>query len=140
MPASILLKRMAAEFLLHRVHRLQPDETVLVYAPAGGVGRLLCQWARHLGARVIGATSSPQKAAAARAAGAHDVILPGPDSLEAQVKALTGGRGADVIYDAVGRDSFAHSLRALANCGHLVSYGQASGPIGSRSEEQTSEL
>src|SRR3546814_6191831 len=61
--AAILLKGMAAEFLLHRVHRLQPDETVLVYAPAGGVGRLLCQWARHLGARVIGATSAPQKAA-----------------------------------------------------------------------------
>jgi NADPH:quinone reductase-like Zn-dependent oxidoreductase/uncharacterized protein YndB with AHSA1/START domain len=129
--AAILLKGMAAEFLLHRVHKLQPGETVLVYAPAGGVGRLLCQWARHLGARVIGATSSPEKAAAARAAGAHDVVLPGPASLEEQVKALTGGRGADVIYDAVGRDSFAHSLRALANCGHLVSYGQASGPIGS---------
>lgn len=129
--ASILLKGMAAEFLLHRVHKLQAGETILVYAPAGGVGRLICQWARHLGARVIGATSSPEKAAAARAAGAHEVILPGPDSLEAQVKALTGGRGADVIYDAVGRDSFAHSVRALANCGHLVSYGQASGPIGS---------
>lgn len=129
--AAILLKGMAAEFLLHRVHKLQAGETVLVYAPAGGVGRLLCQWARHLGARVIGATSSPEKAAAARAAGAQDVILPGPDSLEAQVKALTGGRGADVIYDAVGRDSFAHSVKALANCGHLVSYGQASGPIGS---------
>jgi NADPH:quinone reductase-like Zn-dependent oxidoreductase len=129
--AAILLKGMAAEFLLHRVHKLQPGETVLVYAPAGGVGRLLCQWARHLGARVIGATSSPKKAAATRAAGAHDVVLPGPASLEEQVKALTGGRGADVIYDAVGRDSFAHSLRALANCGHLVSYGQASGPIGS---------
>src|SRR3546814_19305904 len=87
---------------------------------------------RPLGARVIGATSSPQKAAAARAAGAHDVILPGPDSPAAQVKALTGGRGAAVIYDAVGRDSFAHSLRALATCANLVSYGQASGPIGSR--------
>ena len=129
--AALLLKGMAAEFLLHRVHRVAPGETVLVYAPAGGVGRLLCQWASQLGARVIGATSSPEKAAAARAAGAHDVILPGPESLEAQVKALTGGRGADVIYDAVGRDSFAHSVRALANCGHLVSYGQASGPIGS---------
>jgi len=128
--AAILLKGMTAAFLLHRVHKLQAGETLLVYAPAGGVGRLLCQWARHLGARVLGATSSPEKAAAARAAGAHEVILPGPESLEAQVKALTGGRGADVIYDAVGRDSFAHSLRALANCGHLVSYGQASGPVG----------
>lgn len=128
--AAILLKGMTAEFLLHRVHKLQAGETVLVYAPAGGVGRLLCQWASHLGARVIGATSTPEKAAVARAAGAQDVIMPGEDSLEDQVKALTGGRGVDVIYDAVGRDTFAHSLRALANCGHLVSYGQASGDIG----------
>jgi NADPH:quinone reductase len=129
--AALLLKGMAAEFLLHRVHKLQSGETALVYAPAGGVGRLLCQWASHLGAHVIGATSSSEKAAAARTAGAHDIVLPGSESLETQVKALTGGRGADVIYDAVGRDSFSHSLRALANCGHLVSYGQASGPIGS---------
>ncbi|GAB4392087.1 MAG: hypothetical protein Tsb0032_06370 [Kiloniellaceae bacterium] len=128
--AAVLLKGMTAEFLLHRVHKLQAGETVLIFAPAGGVGRLLCQWARHLGARVIGATTSEEKAAAARAAGAEEVILPGERSLEAQVMALTGGRGADVIYDAVGRDSFAHSLRALANCGHLVSYGQASGDIG----------
>ncbi|WP_340117815.1 SRPBCC family protein [Pelagibius sp. 7325] len=130
--AAILLKGMSAEFLLHRVHPVKAGETVLVYAPAGGVGRLLCQWASHLGARVIGATSSPQKAEAARRAGAKDVIVPGAESLEAQVKRLTGGRGADVIYDAVGRDTFDHSLHALANCGHLVSFGQASGDIGSR--------
>ena len=130
--AAILLKGMSAEFLLHRVHPVKAGETVLVYAPAGGVGRLLCQWATHLGARVIGATSSPRKAEAARRAGAQEVIVPGPESLEDQVKRLTGGRGADVIYDAVGRDTFDHSLRALAYCGHLVSYGQASGDIGSR--------
>lgn len=128
--AAGLLKGMTAEFLLHKVHRLQAGENVLVYAPAGGVGRMLCQWASHLGARVIGATSSPEKAAAARAAGAQDVILPGESSLEAQVMELTDGHGADVIFDAVGRDSFAHSLRALAIQGHLVSYGQASGPVG----------
>ncbi len=128
--AAGLLKGMTAEFLLHRVHRLQGGETVLVYAPAGGVGRLLCQWAKHLGATVIGATSSEAKARIARAAGADHVILPGRESLEAQVRALTGGRGAEVIYDAVGRDSFAHSVAALADCGHLVSFGQASGPIG----------
>ncbi|TQV78547.1 SRPBCC family protein [Denitrobaculum tricleocarpae] len=128
--AAGLLKAMTAEFLLHKVHPLQAGETVLVYAPAGGVGRMLCQWASHLGARVIGATSSPEKAAAARAAGAEAVILPGEISLESQVMELTAGHGADVILDAVGRDSFAHSLRALAIQGHLVSYGQASGPVG----------
>ena len=128
--AAGLLKGMTAEFLLHRVHPLRRGETVLVYAPAGGVGRLLCQWAKHLGATVIGATSSEAKARIARAAGADHVILPRAESLEAQVRALTGGRGADVIYDAVGRDSFAHSIAALADCGHLVSFGQASGPIG----------
>lgn len=128
--AAGLLKGMAAEFLLHRVHRLQKGETVLIYAPAGGVGRLLCQWAKHLGATVIGATSSQEKARIARAMGADHVILPGRDSLEEQVRALTGGLGADVIFDAVGRDSFGHSIAALANCGHLVSYGQASGDIG----------
>jgi len=129
--AAGLLKGMSAEFLLHRVHAVRKGETVLIYAPAGGVGRILCQWANHLGATVIGATSSEAKARLARAAGAHHVILPGETSLQAQVRSLTGGRGADVIYDAVGRDSFAHSVAALAPGGHLVSFGQASGDIGS---------
>ena len=129
--AAGLLKGMTAEFLLHRVHEVRRGETVLIYAPAGGVGRLLCQWANHLGATVIGATSSEEKARLARAAGAHHVVLPGADSLEDQVRKLTQGRGADVVFDAVGRDSFAHSVAALAPCGHLVSFGQASGPIGS---------
>ncbi|MDZ7839904.1 MAG: SRPBCC family protein [Gammaproteobacteria bacterium] len=130
--AGGLLKGMTAEFLLHRVHPLKAGETVLIFAPAGGVGRLLCQWAAHLGATVIGATSSEEKARAARDAGARHVILPGEASLEAQVRGLTGGRGVDVIYDAVGRDSFDHSVAALAPRGHLVSYGQASGDIGAR--------
>ena len=128
--AAVLLKGMSAEFLLHRVHPLEAGQIALVFAPAGGVGRLLCQWAAHLGARVIGATSTEAKARAARAAGAHDVILPGEASLEEQVMDLTRGRGADVVYDGVGRDSFAHSVAALAVHGHLVSYGQASGDIG----------
>lgn len=130
--AAILLKGISAEFLLHRVHPVREGETVLVYAPAGGVGQLLCRWANRLGATVIGATSSEDKARIARAAGAHHVILPGRDSLEKQVRDLTQGRGADVIYDAVGRDTFDHSVAALANCGHLVSFGQASGDIGPR--------
>ncbi len=130
--AAVLLKGMTAEFLLHRVHALRRGETVLVYAPAGGVGQLLCQWANRLGATVIGATSTPEKARIARACGCHHVVLPGAESLEAQVHVLTGGRGADVIYDAVGAESFDHSLAALATCGHLVSFGQASGDIGAR--------
>ena len=129
--AAVLLKGMSAEFLLHRVHALEAGQVALVFAPAGGVGRLLCQWAAHLGARVIGATRSAAKASAARAAGAHDVIVPGEASLEEQVMDLTRGHGADVIYDGVGRDSFAHSVAALAVRGHLVSFGQASGDIGS---------
>ena len=128
--AAGLLKGMTAEFLLHRVHEVRPGETVLIYAPAGGVGQILCRWANALGATVIGATSSEEKARAARAAGAHHVIVPGEASLEEQVRGLSGGRGADVILDAVGRDTFAHSVAALAPRGHLISYGQASGPIG----------
>lgn len=130
--AAVLLKGMTAEFLLHRVHPVTRGEVALVFAPAGGVGRLLCQWAAHLGARVIGATTSEAKARAARAAGAHDIILPGEASLEEQVMELTGGHGADVIFDAVGRDTYAHSLAALAIRGHLVSFGQASGDIGAQ--------
>ena len=128
--AGGLLKGITAEFLLHQVHPVSAGETVLVFAPAGGVGSLLCQWANHLGATVIGATSSPEKARIARESGANHVITPGDTSLAEQVSKLTGGRGADVIYDAVGRDSFAQSISALADQGHLVSYGQASGDIG----------
>jgi len=130
--AAGLLKGITAEFLLHTVHPVKSGDVVLVFAPAGGVGRLLCQWANHLGARVIGATSSEKKAEVARRCGAHDVITPGDASLEEQVMALTQGRGADVIYDAVGQDSFAHSVASLATCGHLISFGQASGDIGMR--------
>ncbi len=128
--AGSLLKGITAEFLLHRVHPLSEGQIVLVHAPAGGVGHLLCQWARHLGATVIGATTSPAKIEAAIAAGAHHVITPGEMSLSDQVRELTDGHGADVIYDAVGRNSFAQSIASLAVCGHLVSYGQASGDIG----------
>ena len=128
--AGGLLKGVTAEFLLHCVHEVTAGEIVLVYAPAGGVGRLLCQWANRLGATVIGATSTAEKARVARSAGAHHVVTPGEKSLEEQVRDLTDGHGADVVYDGVGRDSFAHSVAALAERGHLVSFGQASGDIG----------
>lgn len=128
--AGCFLKGLTSQFLVTDVHNVQADENVLVYAPAGAVGQLLCQQLKKRGARVIGATSSEEKARVARSVGAHDVILPGAQSLEEQVAELTNGTGVDVIYDAVGRDSFAHSIAALAPRGHLISFGQASGPIG----------
>lgn len=129
--AAGLLKGMTAEFLLHRVHLVQPGETLVVYAPAGGVGRLLCQWAVQLGATVIGVTSNQKKANIARALGVQHVVLStANNSIEKQILELTQGQGADVIYDPIGKDSFLHSWAALAKCGHLVSFGQITGPIG----------
>ena len=101
--------------------------------PPGGVGQILCRWAKALGATVIGATSSEAKAEEARRAGCEAVIVHGSEPLAAAVMRLTDGRGADVVYDAVGRDTFEQSVESLAPRGHLVSFGQASGDIGARS-------
>jgi NADPH:quinone reductase-like Zn-dependent oxidoreductase len=102
---------------------------VLVHAAAGGVGQLLVQGARGLGATVIGTVGSAAKARIAREAGCAHVIVHSEEDFSARVRELTDGRGADVVYDAIGRDTFARSYEALAVCGHLVSFGQASGPI-----------
>jgi len=130
--ASVMLKGVTAWFLLNKVHELKRGDTALVYAPVGGVGHLLVQWASAIGARVIGATSSNKKAQLAREAGADTVLVPGNKSLEQQVYEATDGVGVDVVFDAVGRDSFDHSIASLRPCGHLVSYGQASGDIGAK--------
>jgi NADPH:quinone reductase-like Zn-dependent oxidoreductase len=127
--AAILLKGMSAEFLLHRVHPVGAGDVVLIHAAAGGVGQLLCRWARALGATVIGTVGSPEKARVARDAGCVHPIVSTHEDFAERVMQITGGRGADVVYDAVGRDSFHRSYDALAACGHLVSFGQASGPI-----------
>ena len=128
--AAIFLKGLAAEFLLHRVHAVKAGETILVHAAAGGVGTLLCQWAHALGAEVIGTVSTPEKAEHARRSGCHHVIDYAREDFVEAVRRLTNGRGVDVVYDAVGSTTFAKSLDALAICGHLVSYGQASGAVG----------
>jgi NADPH2:quinone reductase len=127
--AAVMLKGMTAEFLLHRVHAVQPGDTILVHAAAGGVGLLLCQWASQIGATVIGTVSSEEKARLARANGCAHPIVTAREDFVARVQAITEGRGADVVYDAVGRDTFLRSYEALAVRGHLVSFGQASGPI-----------
>ncbi len=109
--------------------RVRRGDTVLVHSAAGGVGLLLCQWAKHLGATVIGTVSTDEKARIARANGCDYPIVYTADDFVARVKEITGGRGARVVYDAVGKDTFARSIEALAPCGHLASYGQASGGI-----------
>jgi NADPH2:quinone reductase len=127
--AAVMLKGMTAEYLLHRTHRLRAGETVLVHAAAGGVGLLLCQWAKALGARVIGTVSSDDKARAARAAGCDFVIVGRDYRFAAAVHEASGGRGVDVIYDGLGEAAARENLEALALCGHWVCYGHASGPI-----------
>jgi NADPH:quinone reductase-like Zn-dependent oxidoreductase len=127
--AAVMLKGMTAEYLLHRTHRVRPGHVVLVHAAAGGVGLLLCQWAKALGARVIGTVSSEAKAELARANGADSVVVSTSYAFSEEVKRATAGRGADVIYDGLGQAAALENLRALAMRGHWVSYGQASGPL-----------
>lgn len=126
--ASVMLQGLTAEYLLHRTFPVRPGHTILVHAAAGGVGLLLCQWASHLGARVIGVVSTAAKAEVARAHGAAEVIV-GYATLPAEVARLTGGAMVAVVYDSIGRDTFMASLDCLAPLGMMVSYGQASGPV-----------
>lgn len=127
--AAGMLKGMTAEFLLHRVARVETGDTVLVHAAAGGVGLLLCQWARALGALVIGTVGNEEKARFARANGCTYPILYREQDFTKEVMELTQGRGANVVFDAVGRATFMKSFEVLSPKGHLVSYGQASGLI-----------
>jgi NADPH:quinone reductase len=127
--AALMLKGMTAEYLLHRLHRVKPGDTVLVHAAAGGVGLLLCQWAKALGARVIGTVSSEAKAGLAQANGCEYPIVTRSYAFAERTRRLSGGRGADVIYDGLGRDAAQENLAALAMRGHWVSYGQATGPL-----------
>lgn len=127
--ATALLKGLTAEMLAREVHQIRPGTSVLVHAAAGGVGRLLCQLARHLGATVIGTAGSPAKAELARGAGCEHTILYRQESFAARVREITGGRGVDIAYDSVGKDTFSGSLESLAVRGHLVSFGQSSGAV-----------
>ena len=125
--AAVLLKGLTCWMLLFEVHRASPGETALVWAAAGGVGSLLVPWAASLGVEVIGLTSTPDKVERIRASGAAHVLLTSED-VPARVKEITGGRGADVSYDSVGKTSAEASLSSLRERGLFVSYGNASGP------------
>jgi NADPH2:quinone reductase len=126
--ASIMLQGLTAQYLLRRTYVVKAGDTVLVHAAAGGVGLILCQWANHLGARVIGVVSSEAKADLARKNGATHVLV-GHQTLAADVKRITGGAMVPVVYDSVGRDTFAASLDCLAPLGLMVTFGSSSGPV-----------
>jgi NADPH2:quinone reductase len=126
--AAMMLQGMTAQYLLHRTFVVAPGQTILVHAAAGGVGLIMCQWAKHLGVNVIGVVSTEAKADLARANGAAHIII-GHANLAAEVKRITGGAMVPVVYDSVGRDTFTPSLDCLAPLGLMVSYGSASGPV-----------
>lgn len=126
--AAMMLQGMTAGFLLTRTYKVQPGQTILIHAAAGGVGLIMTQWAKHLGCTVIACVGTEEKAALARAHGADHAVI-GLDTLPAQVKEITGGAMLPVVYDSVGRDSFTTSLDCLAPYGMMVSYGNASGPV-----------
>lgn len=127
--AGMMLKGMTAEYLLRRTFAVKPGDTILYHAAAGGVGLLVGQWAKHLGATVIGTASNADKIALAKAHGYDHVIDYSSKDFVAEVKAITGGKMCDVVYDSVGKDTFPASLDCLKPRGLFVSFGQSSGPI-----------
>ena len=127
--AAMMLKGLTAWYLLRRTHRVGAGETILFHAAAGGVGRIACAWAAHLGATVLGTVGSDAKAEIARAHGCAETIVYTRESFVERVREFTGGAGVPVVYDSVGRDTFDGSLACLAPLGTLVSFGQSSGPV-----------
>jgi len=127
--AALMLQGMTAHYLVHSTYPLRAGETAIVHAAAGGVGLLLVQLAKALGARVIGTAGTREKAQLARDAGADEVIVYTEADFESEAKRLTGGRGADVIYDGVGKSTFDADLNLLRPRGYLALYGGASGPV-----------
>ena len=126
--AAMMLRGLTAQYLLRRVHRVMPGETLLFHAAAGGVGLIACQWAKALGATVIGTVSTAEKAAIAHAHGCDHVIVTSHENFVARVKKITGGEGVPVVYDSVGKNTFMDSLDCLRPMGLMVSFGNASGP------------
>jgi NADPH2:quinone reductase len=127
--AAMMLQGMTVHMLLRSVHRVQPGETILIHAAAGGVGLIACQWAKALGARVIGTVSTDDKAELARAHGCDHPIVYTRQDFAAEVERITGGARLPVVYDGVGRETFLKSLDCLAPRGLMVSFGNASGPV-----------
>jgi len=127
--AAVMLQGMTAHYLTHDSYRLEKGQTALVHAAAGGVGLLLVQMAHNLGARVIGTVSTEEKARLARDAGADEIIVYSQQDFEVEVKKITGGKGVNVVYDGVGKDTFSKGLNVLRPRGMMVLFGGASGAV-----------
>jgi NADPH:quinone reductase len=127
--AAMMLQGLTAAYLLRRTYRVQAGDAVLIHAAAGGVGLIACQWAKALGATVIGTVGSKAKAELAKAHGCDHVINYSTENFSQRVRDITGGEGVAVVYDGVGKDTFAGSLDSLRPMGMLVTYGNASGPV-----------
>ncbi len=126
--AALLMKGMTAHYLLHRTYAVRPGDTIVVHAAAGGMGLILCQWARALGARIVGTVSTEEKAAAAARAGCQFPVVRGRESFVDRVREVTGGEGAAVVYEAIGKDTLQQSLDCLRPLGVCAAYGHVSGP------------
>ena len=127
--AGMMLKGLTVEYLVRRTFKVEKGTTVLMHAAAGGVGLILCHWANHLGANVIGTVGSKDKAMIAKKNGAHHTILYRDEDFVAKVKEITSGKLCDVVYDGIGKDTFPGSLDCLRPLGYFVSFGSASGQI-----------
>lgn len=127
--AAMMLQGLTVQYLLRRTFKVGPETVMLLHAAAGGIGLIACQWARHLGATVIGTVGSAEKAAQATAAGCTHTINYRSEDFVARVKEITDGKGCDVVYDSIGKDTFPGSLDCLRPLGLWVSFGNASGPV-----------
>lgn len=127
--AAMMLQGMTAQYLLRRTYRVQPGDAILIHAAAGGVGLLVCQWAKALGATVIGTVGSDAKAVLAKAHGCDHPIVYTREDFVARVREITGGAGVPVVYDSVGADTFMKSLDCLRPLGMMVTFGQSAGPV-----------
>jgi NADPH:quinone reductase len=127
--AAMMLQGMTVQYLLRRTYKVDKNTTLLMHAAAGGIGLIACQWAKHLGATIIGTASSEEKCALAKAAGATHMINYKTENFVERVNAITGGKKCDVVYDSIGKDTFPASLDCLKPLGLFVTFGNASGPI-----------
>jgi NADPH2:quinone reductase len=127
--AAMMLKGMTTQYLLRRTYKVKKGDTILMHAAAGGVGQILCQWAKHLGATVIGTVGSDDKVELAKKAGCKHVIVTSREKFSQRVKEITQGKGVPVVYDGVGKDTFMDSLDCLQPLGLMASFGNASGAV-----------
>ncbi len=127
--AAMMLKGMTAWYLCRRTYRVKKGDTIVVHAAAGGVGQILCQWAKYLGATVIGTVGSDEKVELAKKVGCKHVVVLSREKLSERVKAITKGKGVPVVYDGIGKDTFTESLDCLAPLGLMASFGSASGAV-----------